>query len=283
MSLWFEAETNRYSSDRMFRIPGRWPVADLDALAAALLDACASRKPIPPLTETCEGLTLDDAYAVQQRQIRTRLASGAVIAGYKVGLTSEAMRQQFGVSDCDFGHLLSDMEYLADASVPVNAFVQPRAEPEIALVLGRALGGPRVTVTDVVAATAYAVPAIEIIDSRIVDWRISLLDTVADNASSGGVVVGQSTVTLDRLDLSLTGCVLRRNGRIVSTGAGAAVLGSPLHAAAWLASELIGRGAQLTAGHVILTGSVTASIPVQAGDAITASFDHLGSVTAVFD
>lgn len=259
------------------------PVTDLDALAAVLLGAYANRTPVPPLTETYDGLTLKDAYAVQQIQIRSRLAGGAVVAGYKVGLTSEAMRQQFGVSDCDFGHLLSDMEYLADAPVPVSAFLQPRAEPEIALVLGRQLAGPRVTVSDVVAATAYAVPAIEIIDSRIANWRISLLDTVADNASSGGFVVGQSPVPLDRVDLSLTGCVLRRNGRIVATGAGAAVLGSPLHAAAWLANELIGRGAQLAAGHVILTGSITAAIPVAAGDAVTASFDHLGSVTAVFD
>lgn len=259
------------------------PVTDLEALAAVLLGAYANRTPVPPLTETYDGLTLKDAYAVQQIQIRSRLAGGAVVAGYKVGLTSEAMRQQFGVSDCDFGHLLSDMEYLADAPVPVSAFLQPRAEPEIALVLGRQLAGPRVTVSDVVAATAYAVPAIEIIDSRIANWRISLLDTVADNASSGGFVVGQSPVPLDRVDLSLTGCVLRRNGRIVATGAGAAVLGSPLHAAAWLANELIGRGAQLAAGHVILTGSITAAIPVAAGDAVTASFDHLGSVTAVFD
>jgi 2-keto-4-pentenoate hydratase len=258
-------------------------MTDLDSIAAMLLGAYASRVPVSPLAETYDGLTLDDAYAVQQMQIRSRLASGAVIAGYKVGLTSEAMRQQLGVSDSDFGHLLSDMEYVADTPVPVDGFLQPRAEPEIALVLGGPLSGPRVSVSDVIAATAYAVPAIEIIDSRIANWRISLLDTIADNASSGGFVVGQSPVPLDRVDLSLTGCVLRRNGRIVATGAGAAVLGSPLHAAAWLANELIGRGAQLQPGHVILTGSVTAAISVQAGDTVTAAFDHLGSVTTVFD
>ena len=258
-------------------------MTDIHALAAILHGAQVSRTPVPPLTETYDGLTLDDAYAIQQVQVRGRLASGAVIAGYKVGLTSEAMRQQFGVSESDFGHLLSDMEFVADAPVPVHAFVQPRAEPEIALVLAKPLRGPRVTVSHVVAATGYAVPAIEIIDSRIADWRISLLDTVADNASSGGFVVGQSPVPLDRVDLSLTGCVLRHNGRIVATGAGAAVLGSPLHAAAWLANELIGRGAELTAGHVILTGSITASVPVEAGDAVMVSFDHLGSVSALFD
>jgi 2-keto-4-pentenoate hydratase len=258
-------------------------VVDIDALAGSLQAAYASRTPVQPLTETATGLTLDDAYAIQQRQVRSRLAGGVVIAGYKVGLTSEAARRQFGMSECDFGHLLSDMEYLADNPVPVSAFLQPRAEPEIALVLGKPLGGPRVAVSDVVAATAYAVPAIEIIDSRIANWRIGLLDTVADNASSGGFVLGQSPLPLDRADLSLTGCVLRHNGRIVATGAGAAALGSPLHAAAWLANELIARGAQLAAGHVILTGSITAAIPVVAGDAVTATFDHLGSVTAVFD
>ena len=258
-------------------------MTDLDALAALLLDAYETRTPVPPLTQTFDGLTLGDAYAVQQIQIRTRMSGGAGIAGYKVGLTSEPMRRQFGVNDPDFGHLLTDMAYLADSSVPVSDFLQPRAEPEIALVLGRSLRGPRVTVTDVAAATSAVVPAIEIIDSRIADWKISLLDTVADNASSGGFVVGQSPVPLASVDLSLTGCVLRRNGRIAATGAGAAVLGSPLHAATWLANELLGRGAQLEPGHVILTGSITAAIPVTGGDAVTASFDRLGSVTAVFD
>lgn len=258
-------------------------MTDRGALATLLLDAYGTRTPVPPLTETADGLTLDDAYAIQQLQISSRLAGGAAIAGYKVGLTSEPMRQQFGVTEPDFGHLLTDMAYPADSSVPVSAFLQPRAEPEIALVLGGTLRGPRLSVSDIIAATAYAVPAIEIIDSRIANWKISLLDTVADNASSGGYVIGQSPVPVDRLDLSLTGCVLRHNGRIVATGAGAAVLGSPLHAATWLANELIGRGAELEPGHIILTGSITASIPVAPGDAVTASFDRLGSVTALFD
>ena len=257
-------------------------MTDLDALAAVLLGGYATRTPVPPLTQSHEELTVDEAYAIQQIQIRTRLAAGAAVAGYKVGLTSEPMRRQFGVSEPDFGHLLTDMAYLADAPIPVSDFLQPRAEPEIALVLGRPLSGPRVSVTDVAGATAYVLPAIEIIDSRIANWQISLLDTVADNASSGGFVVGQSPVPLDRLDLSLTGCVLRHNGRIAETGAGAAVLGSPLHAATWLANELIRRGAALEAGHVILTGSITAAITVAAGDSVTASFDHLGSVTALF-
>jgi len=258
-------------------------VTDIDALAGVLLEAYSTRVPVPPLTASFAGLTLDDAYRIQQLQVSSFLAAGGAIRGYKVGLTSEPMRRQMGVSEPDFGHLLTTMEYAADAPVPIGEFLQPRAEPEIALVLGRALAGPRVSVSDIVAATDYAVPAIEIIDSRIADWKITLLDTVADNASSGGFVLGQSPARLDGIDLSLTGCVFRRNGRIVATGAGAAVLGSPLHAAAWLANELLGRGAELAAGHVILTGSITAALPVTAGDAVTAAFDRLGTITALFD
>jgi 2-keto-4-pentenoate hydratase len=258
-------------------------MTDFDALATALPEAYATGATLPPLTDTYDGLTLDDAYAIQQAQVRSRVARGASIVGFKVGLTSEPMRQQFGVHEPDFGHLLSDMAHAADAPITASQFLQPRAEPEIALVLGQPLRGPGLSVSDIVAATAYALPAIEIIDSRIANWRISLLDTVADNASSGGFVLGQTPTPLDRLDLSLTGCVFRRNGRIVATGAGAAVLGSPLHAAAWLANELTSRGAELEAGHAILTGSVTAAVPVTVGDAVTATFDRLGAVTAVFD
>jgi 2-keto-4-pentenoate hydratase len=258
-------------------------VTDLDSLAGVLLDAYASRTPVPPLTQSHDGLTVGDAYEIQQVQIRSRLAAGASVRGFKVGLTSAAMQAQMGVYEPDFGHLLSDMEYPAEAPVPAARFLQPRAEPEIALVLGTGLAGPRVSVSDIVAATAYAVPAIEIIDSRIANWQISLVDTIADNASSGGFVLGACPLPVAGLDLSLTGCVFRRNGRITGTGAGAAVLGSPLHAAAWLANQLLGRGARLEAGHVILTGSITAAEPVGPGDAVTATFDRLGSVTAVFD
>lgn len=260
-----------------------WPVTDLGALAGVLLEAYASGVPVPPLTSSCEGLSVADAYEIQQIQIRSRVAGGASVRGFKVGLTSAAMQAQMGVFEPDFGHLLSDMEYAAEAPVASAGFLQPRAEPEIALVLGAALAGPRVSVSQVAAATAYVVPAIEIIDSRIANWKISLVDTIADNASSGGFVLGQSPAGLAGLDLSLTGCVFRRNGRIIGTGAGAAVLGSPLHAATWLANQLLSRGALLEAGQVILTGSITAAQPVGPGDAVTASFDRLGSVTAVFD
>jgi 2-keto-4-pentenoate hydratase len=199
-------------------------VTDLEGIATELLEAYDSRITVAPLSGTYEGLTLDDAYEIQQIQVRRRIAVGASVIGYKVGLTSAAMQQQLGVYEPDYGHLLTDMLYPADAPIPVARFLQPRAEPEIALVLAHPLRTPGCSVTDIVSATAYAVPAIEIIDSRITDWRIGLYDTIADNASSAALVLGQTPRPIDRLDLSLAGCVLRRNGRIVQTGAGAAVL-----------------------------------------------------------
>ncbi|WP_331766059.1 2-keto-4-pentenoate hydratase [Embleya sp. NBC_00896] len=257
-------------------------MADLSSIATELLNAYTTRRTLAPLSQTYDGLSLDDAYEIQQIQIRRRLDSGTRVIGFKVGLTSTAMQEQFGVGEPDFGHLLSDMLFAADAAVPTERFLQPRAEPEIALVLSQALKGPDLSVTDVVSATAYALPAIEIIDSRIIDWRIGLHDTIADNASSGGLVLGQTPTSLAGLDLSLIGCVFRRNGRILHTGAGAAVLGSPLHSATWLANTLTRRGVELAAGSIILTGSLTAAVTVAPGDSITAALDHLGSVTAVF-
>jgi 2-keto-4-pentenoate hydratase len=258
-------------------------VADLELIAAGLLAAYGGGPAVAPLTSTYVGLSVDDAYAVQLIQVRRRVADGAAVAGYKVGLTSAAMQEQMGVFEPDFGHLLTDMVYPADAPVPAARFRQPRAEPEVALILERGLAGPGLSVADVMSATGYVLPAIEIIDSRITDWKIGLVDTVADNASSGGLVLGQSPVRPGGRDLSLAGCVFRRNGRIAGTGAGAAVLGSPWHAATWLANTLTARGAELAAGSIILTGSITASVPVAAGDAVTVTIDGLGSVTAVFD
>jgi 2-keto-4-pentenoate hydratase len=253
---------------------------DLDAIAGQLLAAYRTRATLAPLTATYPGLTVDDAYRIQQRQAELRQAA---VVGYKIGLTSAAMRQQLGVDEPDYGHLFADMVHAADQPIATGDFLQPRAEPEIALVLGADLRGPGLSVADLLAATSYALPAIEIIDSRITDWKISLVDTIADNASSGGLVLGSTPAKVRGLDLGLLGCVLRRTGRIAQTGAGAAVMGSPLVAATWLANTLTARGVTLRAGHVILTGSITAAIPVQAGDAVTATLDQLGSVTAVFD
>lgn len=253
-------------------------MSDLASMAAALREARATRVPVGPLT----GLSLDEAYAIQLIQVRQRVAAGATVVGFKVGLTSEAMRRQFGVNDPDFGHLLSDMAHDSHQPIPVAAYLQPRAEPEVALVLGKPLQDRGLTANDIASATAYALPAIEVIDSRIANWRIGLTDTVADNASSGGFVLGRFPVLLDGFDPATVRCVFEHNGSTAGTGVGAAVLGSPLNAATWLANELIGRGVALAAGHVVLTGSVTAAVPVSPGDVVTASFDGLGAVTARF-
>lgn len=255
---------------------------DHATIAAELKDAAACGKPVDPLTERFPEITVDDAYAIQLLQIRDRIGAGATIKGYKVGLTSAAMQQQLGVREPDFGHLLDDMFCSESTPIPVTGYLQPRAEPETAFVLGRDLSGPGVTVDEAAAAVAFVAPALEIIDSRIRDWRIALADTIADNASSAGVVLGATRTPLDGVDLPLLGCLLAKNGELVGTGAGGAVLGTPIAALAWLANTLGPRGVVLRSGDVVLPGSVTAAVPVTAGDTVTATFHTLGSVTATF-
>jgi 2-keto-4-pentenoate hydratase len=251
-------------------------------IAGTLLEAYASRIPVEPLTSAYPGLSLEDAYAIQVLQVRHWQAAGAQIAGHKVGLTSAAMQRQFGVDQPDYGHLTDGMFWLEHERIPASRFLQPRAEPEIAFVLARPLKGPGVSVTEAISAVAYVLPALELIDSRIRDWKIGLADTIADNASSGGVVLGGPPTVLTGVDLRLAGCTLHRNSVLAGTGAGGAVLGSPLTSLVWLANTIGERGVGLEAGQVVLPGSVTAAIPVGAGDTVTATFAGLGRVTARF-
>lgn len=250
--------------------------------AIRLLDAYRTRAPIDPIIERFPTMTLDDAYAIQSLQIDEWRASGAVIRGHKVGLTSRAMQKQIGVDQPDFGVLRDDMFLPESTPIDTGAFLQPRVEPEIAFILGRELRGPGVSLADAVRAIDWVVPALEVIDSRISDWRIGFFDTVADNASSGAVVLGSRARRLDGLDLRGMGCILLRNGRIVATGAGAAVLGSPLNALVWLANTLGERGVAIEAGATVLPGSITRSLPVSGGDVITARYSDLGEITAPF-
>ncbi|HEY1625345.1 MAG TPA: fumarylacetoacetate hydrolase family protein [Streptosporangiaceae bacterium] len=251
-------------------------------IAGELLAAYESREPVEPLTGRYEDLTLDDAYEIQTLQVSHWLEDGAQIRGHKVGLTSAAMQRQMGVDSPDYGVLLDRMFWREHEPIPASAFVQPRVEPEVAFVLAESLTGPGVTVADAIAAVGYVLPALELIDSRIKDWKIGLADTIADNASSGGIVLGSSPHALDAVDLRLSGCNLVKNGELAGTGASGAVLGSPLSSLVWLANTLGAHGVVLEAGHVILPGSITASIPVAAGDVVTATFAGLGSVTARF-
>jgi len=252
------------------------------AEAELLLDAYRTLRPIPPLVVRHPEMTLEDAYAVQSLQTERRIAEGAAIRGHKVGLTSHAMQRQIGVTTPDYGVLMADMFYLESQPIPTDRFLQVRVEPEIAFVLDRPLRGPGLTIADAVRAIGFVLPSLEIIDSRIADWTIGYFDTVADNASSGGIVLGSSVRGLDQLDLRGMGCVLRKNGRVVGTGAGGAVLGSPLNALVWLANTLGERGVTLEEGAVVLPGSITQSVPVESGDTISCAFAGLGALTARF-
>jgi 2-keto-4-pentenoate hydratase len=253
-----------------------------DRMAEAILEAYRTGNPIAPLTDRHPELTIADGYAIQQAQVARWQADGRVIKGRKVGLTSATMQRQMGVARPDFGVLHDKMFYSESEVVPISAFLQPRVEPEVALVLGRGLAGPGVTVAEALAAVDFVLPALEIIDSRIEDWRINIVDTIADNASSGGVVLGAHPIRPTTADLRLLGCNLFRNGELVATGASGAALGSPVVSLAWLANTLGEHGDCLEAGDVILPGSVTAAQPVKGGDVWTAQFAELGTVTARF-
>ncbi|PXY23236.1 2-keto-4-pentenoate hydratase [Prauserella sp. PE36] len=249
--------------------------------AASLLTAYQTGKPIDPLSDTYPHATVSDAYRMQLEQVRAWTQRGEVVVGHKVGLVSAAIRRQMRVAEPDYGHLTSRMIHPEHEPIPSAAFLQPRVEPELAFVLKAPLRGPHVTVADAARAVEFVLPALEIVDSRIADWRITIVDTIADNASSGGFVLGSTPVRLDDADLRLAGCVLTVNGAVAETGAGAAVLGSPLNALAWLANTLAPMGIALEPGHIVLSGSMTRTVPIAAGDCVVAAINGFGSVTAV--
>ena len=255
---------------------------DVGALADALERAERDRVQIAPLTASVafDGGT---AYAIQRETARRRLARGETRVGMKVGLTSEPMQRMLGVTEPDYGHLFGSMCVEHDAVVACDELLQPRVEAEIAIVLGRELRGPGVTDQDVLAACAYAAPALEIIDSRIRDWKIALSDTIADNGSSARFVLGPERVAPGELDLAAVTMTFTKNGETVGSGAGSAVLGSgPLRAVAWLANTLAGAGLVLAAGDVVLPGALSAAIIAAPGDAFRATFTGLGEVAVSF-
>lgn len=257
---------------------------DTDALrdaAGILLDAYETGKPAEPLIEKYPHATITDSYHIQQEQVRRWVDAGEEVRGHKVGLASAATQRQMGVDQPDFGHLTAGMFHLEHSPIRPESFIQPRIEPEIAFVLGKRLAGPGVTIADAVRAVDCVLPALEIVDSRIRDWRISIVDTIADNASSGGVVLGSRPRPLSGVEPRLAGCVLRRGGTVVETGAGGAVLGSPVNALVWLANTIGTLGVALEPGHVVLPGSMTKTVPIAPGDTVVADIAGLGSVTAV--
>lgn len=255
----------------------------VEQYAEELDQALGARQPIEPLSARGAVLDLATAYAVQDAFIARRKSRGARVVGKKIGLTSAAIRTALGVDEPDFGVLLDTMHVPEHRPVPLSALIQPKVEGEIAFVLDRDLDDPYVNEATVLRATAFVMPALEIIDSRITDWRITLGDTIADNASSGMFVLGGTATPVDGLDLRHIGMSFFHNGALISTAAGAACLGNPVAAVAWLANTLRGYGGMLRAGDVILSGGLAAPVIPAAGDWIEMHMQALGIVTARFE
>lgn len=258
-------------------------VATEHSIAEALYQAEQNRQPIAPIRELlAEAATVDQAYAIQDINTQRALNNGRRIVGKKIGLTSFAVQQQLGVDSPDFGMLFADMAYEDGQSITFSKLIQPKVEAEIALVLKSDLVQKKHTIEDIIAATDYAVAAIEVVDSRIEHWKISLLDTVADNASSAAFVLGQNKVQLT--DIDLVNCLMQMtcSGEVVSQGVGKACLDNPLNAAVWLADEMVCRDRPLKAGDIVLTGALGPMVAVQAGAAYQVEIEGLGSVTAAF-
>ncbi len=255
---------------------------DLKRAARSLIEAAEQNAPIDPLSETYPGITVDEAYRVQLLTVEERLGRGRKVIGKKIGLTSPAMQEMFGVAEPDYGHLFDDMLAYQGQPIATAGLLQPRIEGEIAFILARDLKGPGVTPTDVIQASAGVCAALEIIDSRIRDWKIKIQDTVADNASGAALVLGACMVPPAGLDLRYVGFVLTKNGRLAGASSGAAVLGSPVQSVAWLANKLGEYDIALKAGEIILSGAAPAAVPVAAGDSIHLTVDRIGDVGCFF-
>ncbi len=256
---------------------------DIDAASRELTEARESGKPCPPLRgRLIPAGDVESAYGVQQLQVREWLASGQRRVGAKIGLTSRAVQESFGVYEPDFGVLTDAMAVPDGAEVPFDRLLQPRVEAEIAFVLGADLPDDRVTTADLLRAVDHLLPAIEIVDSRVAGWDISIVDTVADNASSGLFVLGTTPRRPADVDLRLCGMVLEHAGEPVSVGAGAACLGNPLHALGWLAGTMARAGDPLRAGDVVLSGALGPMVAVTPGAAYEARISGVGSVRTCF-
>lgn len=252
-----------------------------EELGLALYQAEVAQRPLEPLTARFPAMTPAEAYMVQQVMLLKKL-EGRTILGRKVGLTSKAMQQMLGVDQPDYGVLVDDMVVEDGGECRLAELIQPKVEPEIAFVLSKDLTGPGLNLEDVLAATKYVTPALEIVDSRIVNWQIKLADTIADNASSARYVLGKNRVAPGELDLRLVGMVMEKNGQLADTGAGAAALGHPAEAVAWLGNKLAEFGVSLKAGEVILPGALCRAIEVKRGDLVRAEFGGLGQVSVRF-
>jgi 2-keto-4-pentenoate hydratase len=254
-------------------------MVSIPQLGQEIFAAEQAARAIPPLSDQHPDLRASDAYAVQAEYARLRIAAGATLVGRKIGATSQAIQEQLGVGTPDYGHLFDDMVIADGGEVVLAELVAPMVEPEIAFRLGRTLRGPGVTAADVLAATSAVCPALEIIDSRITDWRITFTDTVADNGSSARCVFGAERELQPDTDLAVEVVRLSENGTQLATGPATAALGHPATAVAWLANALADFGAELRAADIVLSGSLTRAAPLKPGCQYTATFQSLGSVS----
>ncbi|MBI1860119.1 MAG: fumarylacetoacetate hydrolase family protein [Deltaproteobacteria bacterium] len=255
---------------------------DLGALAESLRSAQELRSPIAPLTTAHPQMTEEDAYEIQWMNAANALRSGHRVVGYKIGLTSREAQKHFQVFKPDYGHLFEEMAVGCGGATPREKLIQPKIEGEIAFVLGRDLQGPGVTAADVLRSIDFVVGSLEIIDSRIENWKIKAADTIADNGSSALFVLGPQRRSIQGLDLATIGMALSQNGEVMVTASGAAVMGNPVNAVVVLANELGTRNIGLRAGQVILSGSLGGMITVAKGDSYTAEFLSLGRVDVSF-
>ncbi len=254
----------------------------VESYALALHRAEQQRIPIAPLSERNPALTPEQAYAIQRAWQQIKYQEDVHLVGHKIGLTSLAMQRQLGVDQPDYGFLLDTMVVSSGSTLAIRDFIAPRIEPEIAFWLADDVRGPGVTAPQVLAATHHVCAALELVDSRIEAWRIKLVDTIADNASSARVIVSEQGVDPRDLDLAVEFVTLTCNGSVVGSGNGAAVLGHPAEAVAWLANKLAEFGVGLLAGQLVLPGAMCAAASVHAEETYCATFSHLGEVSICF-
>jgi 2-keto-4-pentenoate hydratase len=256
---------------------------DAERMARALYEAREKRVPIAPFSDAAPTLGERDGYLIQRELTALLIADGDRVVGYKAGLTSDVMQKMFGISTPDYGPVLASTLRGDGATVSLDAFIAPKVEAEIVFRLATPLTGPGVTVKQACAAIGEVMAGLEIVDSRIENWRIRVADTIADLASNGAAVLGRPVPPSPHLDYRLVGMVFTRNGELVATGAGAAALGDPVAVVAWLANVLGEHGITLEAGQMVMTGALHAAAPLGPGDTFTAEFDHLGSITLHVD
>jgi 2-oxopent-4-enoate hydratase len=252
-------------------------------LANELYQAEKTHTPVEALTARYPDISNDEAYQIQLAGMQLRQADGQTLVGKKIGLTSKAMQAALNVFEPDYGYITDQMMVLEGDTLSLGELIAPKVEAEVAFILKEDLPGPGITVSRVLQATAGIMPALEIIDTRIKDWKIKIQDTIADGASIGKIIVSGRLIPVDEFDMRLMGLVLEKNGEVIATAAGAAVLGHPANAVAWLANKLSAYGISIKAGDIVMSGSLTAACPVAAGDSVRATFDRLGAVGAKFD